>query len=48
VIYTLFERRTEDRAPKRLARAARRAEKAQARAAHAARVAEELAEGTGR
>jgi HAE1 family hydrophobic/amphiphilic exporter-1 len=29
VIYTLFERRTEDRAPKRAARAARRAGKAQ-------------------
>jgi HAE1 family hydrophobic/amphiphilic exporter-1 len=45
VIYTLFERRTEDRSPKRAARAARRAEKAQAKAAQAARVAEELAAG---
>ncbi|MEV0951292.1 efflux RND transporter permease subunit [Promicromonospora sp. NPDC050249] len=45
VIYTLFERRTEDRAPKRAARAARRAEKAQVKARHAARVAEELAAG---
>ncbi|MEU4388361.1 efflux RND transporter permease subunit [Promicromonospora sp. NPDC023805] len=48
VIYTLFERRTEDRAPKRAARAARRAEKAQVKARHAARVAEELAAGTAR
>lgn len=46
VIYTLFERRTEDRAPKRAARAARRAEKAQVKARHAARVAEDLAAGT--
>ncbi len=45
VIYTLFERRTEDRTPKRAARAARKAEKAQAKAAHAARVAQELAAG---
>ncbi|MFD6138582.1 efflux RND transporter permease subunit [Promicromonospora sp. NPDC060271] len=48
VIYTLFERRTEDRAPKRAARAARRAEKAQDKARHAARVAEELAAGAAR
>jgi multidrug efflux pump subunit AcrB len=48
VIYTLFERRTEDRAPKRAARAARRAEKAEVKARHAARVAEELAAGTAR
>jgi HAE1 family hydrophobic/amphiphilic exporter-1 len=43
VIYTLFERRTEDRTPKRVARAARRAARAQAKAAEAAQVAEELA-----
>jgi multidrug efflux pump subunit AcrB len=48
VIYTLFERRTEDRVPKRAARAARRAEKAEVKARHAARVAEELAAGTAR
>ncbi|MFC4626943.1 efflux RND transporter permease subunit [Promicromonospora alba] len=48
VIYTLFERRTEDRAPKRAAKAARRAEKAEVKARHAARVAEELAAGTAR
>ncbi|WP_108494006.1 efflux RND transporter permease subunit [Promicromonospora sp. AC04] len=42
VIYTLFERRTEDRTGKRAARAARRAEKAQVRAAEAARVAQRL------
>jgi HAE1 family hydrophobic/amphiphilic exporter-1 len=48
VIYTLFERRTEDRAPKRAARAARRAEKAQVKARHAARVADELAAGAAR
>jgi multidrug efflux pump subunit AcrB len=48
VIYTLFERRTEDRAPKRGARGARRAEKAEVKARHAARVAEELAAGTAR
>jgi HAE1 family hydrophobic/amphiphilic exporter-1 len=48
VIYTLFERRSGGRTPKRAARAARRAEKAQAKAAHAARVAEELAAGGAR
>ena len=45
VIYTLFERRSEQRTPKRVARAARRAERAQVKAARAARVAEELAAG---
>ncbi len=45
VIYTLFERRTEDRTGKRAARAARRAEKAQVKAAEAARVAQQLAAG---
>ncbi|WP_369372432.1 efflux RND transporter permease subunit [Promicromonospora sp. Populi] len=43
VIYTLFERRSEGRTPKRAARAARRAEKAQLRAVEAARVAQRLA-----
>lgn len=48
VIYTLFERRSEGRTPKRAARAARRAEKAQAKAAEAARVAQRLAADTAR
>ncbi|MFI6426487.1 efflux RND transporter permease subunit [Promicromonospora sp. NPDC050880] len=46
VIYTLFERRSEDRTSKRAARAVRRAEKAQAKAAEAARVAQRLAADT--
>lgn len=48
VIYTLFERRSDRSAPRRVERAARRAEKAQAKAAHAARVAQELAAGSAR
>ncbi|MFI9486076.1 efflux RND transporter permease subunit [Promicromonospora sp. NPDC052451] len=48
VIYTLFERRSEDRTSKRAARAVRRAEKAQAKAAEAARVAQRLAADTAR
>ncbi|WP_423464752.1 efflux RND transporter permease subunit [Promicromonospora sp. MS192] len=48
VIYTLFERRSEDRTSKRAARAVRRAEKAQAKAAEAARVAQRLAGDTAR
>jgi HAE1 family hydrophobic/amphiphilic exporter-1 len=48
VIYSLFERRSDRSAPRRVERATRRAEKAQAKAAHAARVAEELAAGSAR